>query len=237
MTPSHSHRDRSAPGATPWQIGVNSARANRIPGFILQASAAALVLGYYTVPGFHAVLERVADWQVNGGIGFSIGTRMVTNGVIPALFCAWVPGLRLHRPWAGLAFLLGWWGFMGAAVHVFYHLQARLWGADPGWGTVLAKTATDMLVWSPFFASPINAVVHLWQDENYSWAATRRQLGRGWYRRVVLPNQVPGWAFWTPCLLVLYALPVPLQMPLAAVLGCFWALMCLQIALRTPGRG
>ena len=80
------------------------------------------------------------------------------------------------------------------------------------------------------------ALAHLWQDQNYSWRATRLQLGPGWYRRIVLPNQVPGWTFWAPCLLVLYALPTALQMPLSALLGCFWALMCLQIALRTPAR-
>ena len=114
---------------------------------------------------------------------------------------------------------------------------ARLWGADASLATVLLKTATDMLIYSPFYASPIVAVAHLWQDQNYSFHATKLQLGPGWYRRIVLPNQVPGWTFWAPCLLVLYALPTALQMPMSALLGCFWSLMCLQIALRTPAQG
>ena len=90
------------------------------------------------------------------------------------------------------------------------------------------------LIYSPFLASPINAIAHLWQDQNYSWLATRLQLGPGWYWRIVMPNQVPGWAFWAPSVMILYSLPLPLQMPMAALLGCFWALMCLQIARRTP---
>ncbi len=223
--------------ATPWRIGARAARANLIPGLVLQAAALALVVAYARAPGFHAALDVFAGWQIRYGIGFSILTRMATNGVIPALFCALIPSLRMRRPWASLLFLVGWWGFMGAMTHVFYAFQAWLWGDQAGVVTVLLKTATDMLVYSPFLASPINAIAHLWHDLNYSARATRLQLGPGWYRRIVLPNQVPGWAFWAPCLLVLYCLPTALQMPLAALLGCFWALMCLQIALRTPARG
>ena len=234
MEKSFPHHGKMSLGATPWQIGARAARANLVPGLVLQAAALAMVVAYYRSPGFHAVLGVLADWQIRHGIGFSILTRMVTNGLVPALFCALVPGLRLRRPWLSLWFLIGWWGYMGAMTHGFYALQAWMWGDEADVATVLLKTATDMLVYSPFLASPINAVAHLWQDENFSWTATRRQLGPGWYRRVVLPNQVPGWTFWAPCLLVLYSLPTALQMPMAALLGCFWALMCLQIALRTP---
>lgn len=223
-----------AHGSTPWQIGVRAARANLVPGFVLQLVALAIVAAYYRSATFHGWLAHVAAWQDRHGIVFSIGMRVVSNGLIPAIFCALVPGLRMRRPWAGLLFLMAWWGFMGANTHLFYAFQAWLWGADARLSTVLLKTATDMLLWSPLYASPINAISHLWQDENYSWHATRLQLGPGWYRRVVLPNQVPGWAFWAPSVLVLYHLPTALQMPMAAMLGCFWALMCLQIALRTP---
>ena len=223
--------------ASPWQIGVRSARANLIPGLVLQAVALVLVVAYYRSATFNALLDVFAGWQVEYGIGFSIVTRMVTNGLVPALFCALEPSLQMRHPWKSLVFLVLWWGFMGAATHLFYAFQAWLWGDHAGVGTVLLKTATDMLIYSPFLASPINAIAHLWQDLDFSASATVRQLGPGWYRRIVLPNQVPGWAFWAPCLLVLYTLPTPLQMPLAALLGCFWALMCLQIALRTPSKG
>ena len=221
-------------GATPWQIGVRAARANLVPGLVLQAAAVAFVVAYYRSPAFHALLQHVVDAQNRFGILFTVGMRVVFNGVAPAAFCAAVPGLRVRRPWAALLFGMAWWGFMGANTHLFYALQAGLWGDAPDFATVGLKTATDMLVYSPFYASPIVAVAHLWQDQNYSFRATRRQLGPGWYRRIVLPNQVPGWTFWAPCLLGLYSLPTALQMPLSALLGCFWALMCLQIALRTP---
>ena len=221
-------------GATPWQIGVRAARANLVPGLVLQAAAAAFVAAYTFSPAFRAGLQTLVDWQTRYGIGFTILTRVVFNGIVPAAFCALVPGLRVRRPWTALVFGMAWWGFMGANTHLFYALQARIWGTEATLATVLLKTATDMLVYSPFYASPIVAVAHLWQDQNYSFRATALQLGPGWYRRIVLPNQVPGWTFWAPCLLGLYALPTALQMPMSALLGCFWSLMCLQIALRTP---
>jgi hypothetical protein len=230
------HHGNPESRVTPWRIGVRAARANLVPGLILQVAALGIVVAYYASPDFHSLLQRVADGQVRYGVWFSVWMRVVTNGIIPSIFCAMVPGLRLRRPGLSLLFLMVWWGFMGANVHGFYALQSWLWGEEPSVRTVLLKTATDMLVWSPLYASPINAISHLWHDQNYSWHATRLQLGPGWYKRVVLPNQVPGWAFWIPCLLVLYCLPTVLQMAMAAVLGCFWALMCLQIALRTPAR-
>lgn len=226
-----------AVGATPWQIGARAARANLVPGLALQIAAVVFVVAYYFSPAFHVRLQHLVDWQNRYGIAFTVLTRVVFNGIVPAVFCALVPSLRVRRPGAALLFGMAWWGLMGANTHIFYALQARLWGADASLATVLLKTATDMLVYSPFYASPIVAVAHLWQDQNYSFHATWLQLGRGWYRRIVLPNQVPGWAFWAPSVMVLYSLPTALQMPVSALLGCFWALMCLQIARRTPAAG
>lgn len=221
-------------GATPWQIGVRAARANRVPGLILQVAALAVVVSYYGSPAFHGWLQHVANVQDRYGIIFSIFMRVVFNGIVPAIFCALMPGLRMRRPWAALLFGVTWWGFMGANVHVFYAFQAWLWGSQADIATVLLKTATDMLVFSPFYASLLVAVAHLWQDQNYSFHATRLQLGPGWYRRIVLPNQIPGWTFWVPGVMILYSLPTALQMPMSSLLGCFWSLMCLQIAQRTP---
>ncbi len=225
---------RLAKGATSWQIGVHSARANLIPGLILQGVAALFVVAYYKSAFFHDLLQHVAVLQERHGIGFSMLTRVVFNGIVPAIFCALIPTLRVRRPWAALVFGMILWAGMGVCVHLFYTFQASFWGADARVTTVLLKTATDMLLFSPFFASPLIALTYLWQDQNYSLHATRLQLGPGWYRRIVLPNQVPGWTFWIPGVMILYSLPTALQMPMGSLLGCFWALMCLQIALRTP---
>ena len=43
MEKSFPQHGKMAAGATPWQIGVRAARANLIPGLVLQAAAAAFV--------------------------------------------------------------------------------------------------------------------------------------------------------------------------------------------------
>ena len=87
-------------GATPWQIGVRAARANLVPGLVLQAAAAGFVAAYYFSPGFHAGLQILVEWQTRYGIAFTVLMRMVFNGIVPAAFCVLVPGLRVRRPWA-----------------------------------------------------------------------------------------------------------------------------------------
>ncbi len=225
---------RMATGSTPWQIGVRSARANFIPGLILQGIAALFVWAYYQSDAFNELLQQVVVIQEREGILFSMLTRMVFNGIVPAVFCWLVPGLQVHRPWVAMLFGMAWWAFIGLTTHLFYALQAWLWGAEAGLTTILLKTATEMLLFSPIFAAPLISLAFFWQDQNYSFHATHLQLGPGWYRRIVMPNLIPGWAFWTPGVMILYSLPTALQMPMSSLLGCFWALMCLQIARRIP---
>ena len=67
-------------GATPWQIGVRAARANLIPGLVLQGAAAAFVAAYYFSPGFHALLQHLVDGQNRYGIGFTVLTRVQAWG-------------------------------------------------------------------------------------------------------------------------------------------------------------
>ena len=46
------------------------------------------------------LLQHVAGWQNRYGIVFSVGMRVVFNGIVPAMFCALIPGLRVRRPGA-----------------------------------------------------------------------------------------------------------------------------------------
>ena len=59
--------ERMSLGATPWQIGVRAARANLVPGLVLQAAAVAFVAGEDGAGGFHAVLLGVdgCDTRMN----------------------------------------------------------------------------------------------------------------------------------------------------------------------------
>ncbi len=220
----------------PWKIGLKAARANLIPGLILQAAAFGLLAAYYWIPAVREALGVVAQWQERYGVPFSLASFLFFCGVIPYLFCLAVPSLRPKEPWKALFFALGFWSVMGLLLPRFYAFQIYLYGNAADVRTLALKVATDQFGYTALFASPAVALSHLWKDRDYRWSAISPLLGRGWYRRLVVPNLVMNWTIWFPSLCVIYSLPAELQAHVAGLIGGFWALMSLQIAAHTrPG--
>lgn len=216
--------------AEAWRIGRRSAAANARPGLVIQLAALLLGVAYARSTGVRAALQHVSDLQAAWPIGFSFLSRSLFSGLLPFLLQLAIPALRPKHPLRTLAFTSIWWGMQGVILHFFYGGLARLYGETASWSTIAAKVATDMLLFAPLWGCPSNALSHLWHDNGFSWSRTRRSLGKGWYARMVLPNLLPAWALWTPAVIVIYSLPTLLQPHLAALIGCFWALMCLKIA-------
>ncbi len=217
----------------PWLIGLKAARANLIPGLILQGAACALLAGYVGSPAVRSALDVVAGWQNRIGPAFSFASYFIFCGVIPYLFCLAVPALRPRAPGRALLFVVGFWAPMGLILPHFYALQSRLYGDGADAWTLGCKLVTDQCVYTAFFAAPVAAVAHLWKAHDYRWAEIVPLLGRGWYRRLVLPNLIMNWMLWYPAMAVVYSLPLALQIHVSGLIGCFWALMCLQIGVQT----
>jgi hypothetical protein len=217
----------------PWVIGLRAARANLVPGVILQGAAFALLAAYYLVPGAQAALDRVAGWQTQYGAPFAWASYLFFCGIVPYLFCLAVPSLRPKEPGKALLFALGFWSLMGLALPRFYTFQAYLYGNAADFRTLSLKVVTDQCGYTAFFASPAVAISHLWKDRGCRWSAVAPLFGRGWYRRLVIPNLVMNWVIWIPSLCVIYSLPESLQSHVAGLIGGFWALMSLQIASHT----
>lgn len=223
----------------PLAIGVRAAKSLSVPAGLLFFAAATLVAGYYTVPAMHTAMDSVSAVKHALGSGFSFLSTMLLAGLTPWLFRMALPALRPARPLPELVFALVWWGVMGLVLDGFYRLLGHLFDGR-GWpvaAVVLAKVAVDMGVFTPLYASPANALSHLWKDLGFSFPALRARFGRGWYRRLVLPNLIPNYIVWVPGVTLVYAMPGPLQLPMSNLLGCFWALMCLQLATRTAESG
>jgi hypothetical protein len=217
----------------PWVIGLKSARANRIPGLILQGAAFALLAAYYLIPDVRDALDVVAGWQARYGTPFSLASYLLFCGIVPYLFCLALPSLRPREPAKALLFALGFWSVMGLVLPRFYAFQGYLYGNAADARTLVLKVATDQCGYTAFFASPAVSIAHLWKDRGYRWSAMAPLFGRGWYRRLVVPNLVMNWVVWIPSLCVIYSLPAALQSHVAGLIGGFWALMSLQIAAHT----
>ncbi|HZZ20522.1 MAG TPA: hypothetical protein VFE25_14190, partial [Opitutaceae bacterium] len=59
--------DRSPPPVAPWQAGLRGARANLLPGIVLQVLAVALVVCYYYLPSVHASLDDLSAYRQRSG--------------------------------------------------------------------------------------------------------------------------------------------------------------------------
>ena len=97
----------------PWIIGLKAARANLVPGLILQGAAFALLASYYLLPAVTRALDEVAVWQVRYGVPFSFASYLFFCGIVPYLFCLALPSLRPKEPGKALLFALGVWSFAG----------------------------------------------------------------------------------------------------------------------------
>lgn len=223
---------------SPFRIGVRSAKALAIPASLLLASGLALVFAYYRVPEVTAALARIAALKAEYGVLYVMVASAVLSAFVPWLLRMVLPSLRPAKPAGELLFALGWWVFMLVIVDAFYRFLGRVFDGSglPFPVIVTLKVLCDMFGFTTFFAAPANALSHLWKDSGYDFRAMRRAMGPGWYARLVLPNLIPNYMVWFPGVALVYAMPADLQIPMANLIGCFWSLMCLQVAARTKGR-
>lgn len=217
----------------PWKIGLQSARANAIPGMILQAAAVLLILAYHFSASFRGTLDVVAGWQTRFGIVFLGFGYLFFCGLLPIAITLAVPSLRPRSPVRALLFAVLFWSVMGVVVGLFYRFQSLLFGDGHDLATLLMKIAFDQFVFTVVWGVPIVTIAHQWKDHGYRASAVKPLLGRSWYSRYALPMLVMNWAVWIPSLFVIYSMPPALQPHIAGLISGFWSLMCLQISART----
>jgi hypothetical protein len=218
------------PPLSPWRMGWMAARVNLVPGLVLQAAAAALLVAYFQSDTVHAWLGEVAELKRRAGYGYTVVSGAVFCGLLPWLFRMAAPSLRPRRAVGELLFGMLYWGGIFIVTDSFYQAQAWFWGDSPAPHIVAIKTACDMLLFTPVIAAPCNSISHLWKEKGFSFTETRNALRGNWYRNIVMPNLVPNWMLWTPGIAITYSLPSLLQWPMANLIGCFWALLCATIA-------
>lgn len=217
------------PPIAPWRAGVVAARANAVPGVVLSIFAVGLLLSYWYVPPVTAALEALADLKVAWGWPFVVVSTAVFGGVIPWLVQRVRPSVRALTPWSHLWFLATFWGLKGLEVDLLYRLQALWFGHGTDAATLAIKTVVDQGIYCPIWAVPSTVLAYALRDAGFSLARTLRPLRehglRGWYARTVLPVLISNAGVWVPAVLVIYCLPLALQLPVQNLVLCFWSLI------------
>lgn len=213
--------------ARPLSVGLRAARANLLPGLIIQAAVVALVLAYYFWGPARWWMARLAELKREGGYLFSLASGVLAGGLLPelltvAVFQRW----RVTREnLCGFAFGACFWGLMAVVVDSLYRVQAMVFGSEVDLATVLKKTLVDQFFFTPFVSIPLTVVVFEWRHAGYRFAGLSRSLSVSFYRQKVLPAVVSGLGFWLPVVVLVYCLPPLLQFPLFTLALTLWVMI------------
>ncbi len=220
----------------PLIIGCKSAKANKVPMFVLWVMATMLALSYYFVPRVALILEPVAEWQERWGPAASAANQVFFCGIVPGLFMLAVKSIRPRRAFLKVVVQSSWSATWGVVYFFFYGLQSRMFGSGHGWATLVPKMLFDQFVWSPLVAVPLNAAFYLWIGCEFSVSAASARMKDGFLGGVVLPNLVSSWCVWIPTVIAVYAFPPDLQVQVMGLVCSFWTLMCLELGRRCASR-
>lgn len=202
----------------------HAARINLIPGLILQTIAASLLAAYYLSPSARPVFEWFATQKQTFGYGYSAIATAISGGLVPFLYL-WLNGRIKTNVVKTLLFYVLYWGFFGVQIDVFYHIQNALFGEANNLATIAAKVAVDQLILTPFWTVPQTTIAYLWKKLGFSLDALRPQLGRRLFLHDIPGLIVPAWLVWLPAITIVYSLPTLMQIPMFALVQCFWSLL------------
>ena len=207
---------------------VQSVRANLVPMLVLWTLAVALLAFYYWVPGGAAFLGPLMDWQTQGGWLAAFLNRVVLLGVLPGVFLLSCRSIRPPRPYLTILVYALWGGAWGVFDNVLFAFLARCFGQGTDLGTLLMKTLVGQLIGTILVGLVPSVLFFRWVAADFSIARVRSEWPRRFFREACLSLLLANWIVWIPVYVCTYAFPLPLQVQLFGLAGCFWMLVGLQ---------
>lgn len=215
----------------PWRIGLRSARANLLPGLVLQVVALALVLAYYNHAPTRGWLDRLAEFRRETGYTYSFFATAIFGGVLPCLYLKLRSATRHRYDARQNTFLIFFWACRGLEVDIWYRILARVVGEGTDVATIATKLTLDQFVYCPIWAVPLTAVAYAWCETRFDTKAVVADLrAPRWYLRRSIPVLISNYGVWVPVVCIIYSLPTPLQIPLFNLVLCFFTLLLAHIA-------
>ena len=220
--------------SNPFSAGLRSARANLLPGLVIQLLMIALVAAYYFFPPSRSCFQVLAMAKARWGYGFSFFVSIIAGALLPAIFKAAVlRRVRVSRgDWSEFVFLCLFWGVDGVLIDGFYRLQAGVFGAHADFPTVFKKLLVDQFIYNPLFAAPYAISWFEFKNRHYRWSTMGNVFTFDFYRAHTIPALFATWAVWIPVTSAIYSLPSLLQIPLFALALTFWSLLLIHLTSR-----
>ncbi len=217
----------------PWKAGLRGARANLLPGLVLQFTALIVVLAYYHHAPTRAAFEQLTAFRAHAGFAFGMITTGFFGGLLPFLYLRFIAGGSCPYSWRQGLWLTAFWAYKGLEVEIWYRFLAQLVGAGHAAATIVIKALLDQAVYCPIFAIPLTVVIYqLIAPETRLRTVIADFRTPGWYARRVLPTLLANAGVWTPAVAIIYALPTPLQLPLQNLVLVFFTLLLAHLNAR-----
>ena len=207
--------------------GLHAARANVVPGLIVQGVMLGLLLAYWFYPPTTGLLNRLAVVKEHWGYGYSAVSALFAGALIPEVLriVVFQKGKIRRANLANLIFTIPFWCVMGTMVDGFYRMQAFWFGAEAAFPVVLKKVLVDQFLYNPLFAAPVTAMLYDWKNRGYGWHGLDGFFTASYYRNVVVPTLFATWGVWIPVVSILYSLPSLLQIPLFGLALSMWVML------------
>jgi hypothetical protein len=215
----------------PFRAGLRAARANLAPSLLIQLAMLFVVVGYYTLPAVRSVLSSVAEVKAQLGYGFSIASSIVAGALIPEFLTVgfYQKGRARRKNFENLLFTIPYWGTNGLVVDLFYHCQAYWFGTVVSVAVVAKKVVVDMFLYNPLLSTPAAAICYQWKNDGFRASALRGVFTWTFYKERVIPALVTCWGTWIPLVILIYALPSLLQIPLFSMALSLWVLLLTHV--------
>lgn len=223
---------------TSLALGWEAAKANALPGFILQAAMLVVLVAYYLSPACAGFLNRLAQYKQEHGLIFVVIAAAVAGAIVPEVFVIlfFQRGRFRKENLRNLQFTVPTWAIDGILVDFMYRLNAVWFGDVTTVWVVTAKILVDQLGYNPFIAAPLEVLVYEWKNDGFSRASVRRALTWEHYRDKIVPTLLATWAVWGPLMAMIYSLPFALQFPLFSIALTFWVLLLTYMTNRFAGK-
>lgn len=231
-----------------WKVGRRAAWENRFTGLGLWVFGTAIVFGYFQIDIVRETLESIGQLKQRTGWIFGIVSTAIFGGLLPVVIPYLVSAIakpkstrRESEAHSGesrtsvdqtagqmgstLVSSVLFWGFKGFEVDVLYRLQSWMFGDAVDIPTIGAKVFVDMAIYAPLFGLLNCVLFYVWRDNGYSFARAKASLGKNWYVNKVLPALISNACVWLPSVILIYSLPLALQLPVQNLILCFWVLV------------
>ena len=209
----------------PWIAGLRAARANVVPGLIVQGLMLTVLLAYYFYPPMRGWLDELAKIKERLGYGYAAINSLVAGAIIPELLRIFIfqKGRVRRSNFSNLLFAAPFWVMMGVTVDFFYRCQAGWFGEATTFAVVLKKVVVDQFLYNPLFACPVTTWLYDWKSRGYR--GSREFFTLRYYRDFIVPTLFATWGVWIPVMSILYSLPSLLQVPLFGLALTLWVML------------